>query len=392
MRGRPLRAPARAPKSVAQARRRVEPLGRRIPAAVRRVPGHRRPPAPGTRSSTRWRRTTPGTSIGSPGCAARATARSRFTCTTTATPRPPSASRLQSYVETLAGHGLLGRDRTTGERQYGFIHGNWALANCRPGRAVVRGEQRAGRPPGDRLLRRLHFPVAPRSGTSPGPSTRFYYAPCGTGRRCPHESGVPLGTGPAPAERLMLIPGPLMLDWRRRKWGLMPRIENACIQDSQPADIDRLRLWQRARVQVPSRPDWYFVKLHSHGAPEWNQAVVLGEPMRRFHADLAGFAARNDGSRTTTSRPAKCTIWPAPPRPAGPATWTGRATANFGGGIDRGEGGMNARSGLTRCACGRRGCPDSPGWPRQLPRLQFSAAYPWYSSAPMSTPAPCGRA
>ena len=29
-------------------------------------------------------------------------------------------------------HGLLRRDPTTGEIIYGFIHGNWALCNCRP--------------------------------------------------------------------------------------------------------------------------------------------------------------------------------------------------------------------------------------------------------------------
>ena len=29
-------------------------------------------------------------------------------------------------------HGLLSRDRYTGEVGYGFIHGNWALDNSRP--------------------------------------------------------------------------------------------------------------------------------------------------------------------------------------------------------------------------------------------------------------------
>ena len=78
-----------------------------------------------------------------------------------------------------------------------------------------------------------------------------------------------------------------MLDWRRRKWGSSPRIENGCLQGNQPATIDRLDAWLKAGVQVPTRPDWYFVKLHTHGAPEENQRVLLGEPMVRFHRDLA---------------------------------------------------------------------------------------------------------
>ena len=85
----------------------------------------------------------------------------------------------------------------------------------------------------------------------------------------------------------MLIQGPLLLDWRRRKRGILPTIENGCIQSNQPAAIERLPAWLKAGVRVRGRPDWYFVKLHAHGAPEWNANVMLGEPMVRFHRDLA---------------------------------------------------------------------------------------------------------
>jgi len=49
----------------------------------------------------------------------------------------------------------------------------------------------------------------------------------------------------------------------------------------------------RARVQVPARPDWFFVKLHAHGAEEKTHATLLGEPMVRFHEDLAQVARDN---------------------------------------------------------------------------------------------------
>jgi hypothetical protein len=52
-------------------------------------------------------------------------------------------------------------------------------------------------------------------------------------------------------------------------------------------------LWLRARVQVPTRPDWFFVKLHAHGAVEDNHDVMLGEPMVRFHEALARRAREN---------------------------------------------------------------------------------------------------
>jgi hypothetical protein len=91
----------------------------------------------------------------------------------------------------------------------------------------------------------------------------------------------------------MLIQGPLVLNWSNRKWGLVPRVENGCLQANQPATIGRLRHWLRARVQVAFRPDWYFVKLHTHGANEANMPALLGEPMVQFHRDLAQMAAEN---------------------------------------------------------------------------------------------------
>jgi hypothetical protein len=84
-----------------------------------------------------------------------------------------------------------------------------------------------------------------------------------------------------------MIQGPLILNWKCRKWGIAPRIENACIQGNQPPSEHRLGLWLKARIQVPTRPDWYFVKLHTHGAPESNQRVLLGSPMSAFHQLLA---------------------------------------------------------------------------------------------------------
>lgn len=91
-----------------------------------------------------------------------------------------------------------------------------------------------------------------------------------------------------------MVQGPLMLNWRSAKWGLLPRTENGCVQPSQPPSLERLKLWLRARVQVPSRPDWFFVKLHAHGAPEDQATALLGEPMVKFHEGLAALASNDE--------------------------------------------------------------------------------------------------
>jgi hypothetical protein len=189
-------------------------------------------------------------------------------------------------------HGLLARDRRTGQPVFGFIHGNWALDNSRPdGRwCGVNNELDILREAG--CYADFTFPSVP-SPTQPRKINSIYYAIDDPGRPRSHDRGRDVGTGKAPAKGLMLIQGPLVLDWNRRRWGLVPRPENGCIQISQPPHIDRLDLWLKARVQVSGRPDWFFVKLHAHGAHEASHEVLLGEPMARFHRDLAHRARRD---------------------------------------------------------------------------------------------------
>ncbi|HMB96700.1 MAG TPA: hypothetical protein VKK61_11725, partial [Tepidisphaeraceae bacterium] len=166
-------------------------------------------------------------------------------------------------------HGLLSRRRGDGEIVYGFIHGNWALANSHPaGRFCgVDNELDVLRETG--CYADFTFPSAP-DATQPGKINSIYYE-----------------------QSLLLIQGPLLLDWQNRKWGIAPRIENGCLQSGQLPTATRLDLWLRARIQIPTRPDWFFVKLYTHGAVERNERMLLGEPMLRFHEALVRRAEQN---------------------------------------------------------------------------------------------------
>jgi hypothetical protein len=183
-------------------------------------------------------------------------------------------------------HGLLAHRRQTGELAYGFIHGNWALCNARPdGRwCGVNEELSVLRATG--CYADFTMPAAPRLSQT-RKTNSIYYAWDRPGRPRSPDRGLDAGAGKPPAGSLLLIQGPLLLYLERRGWRLRPRLENGCLQASQPPSRDRLDRWLRARVQVPTRPDWFFVKLHAHGAPEESWEVLLGEPMRRFHEELA---------------------------------------------------------------------------------------------------------
>jgi hypothetical protein len=199
-------------------------------------------------------------------------------------------SILLDWKHTLATrHGLLPVHRRTGEVMYGFIHGNWALDNSLPDgkHCGVNNELDVLRETG--CYADFTLPSAP-SPAQTRTINQIYYASDDPQRPKSHDTGMPIGSGPPPDRALLLVQGPLLLNWDQSRLGLVPRIENACLQGSQPPTLNRLWLWLRARIQVPARPDWFFVKLHTHGAEPGSVDTVLGEPMVRFHADLAEYA------------------------------------------------------------------------------------------------------
>lgn len=184
-------------------------------------------------------------------------------------------------------HGLLCRHRVTGAVMYGFIHGNWALCNSRPdGRwCGVNNELAILLETG--CYADFTFPSAP-DATQPPIINRIYHASDRPGVSASHEAESPAGDN-----TLLMVQGPLLLDWSKKKRGVFPGIENGCLQATQPPSVARLEQWLRARIQVAARPDWFFVKLHAHGAPEHDHEALLGAPMVQFHEDLARLARDN---------------------------------------------------------------------------------------------------
>lgn len=200
------------------------------------------------------------------------------------------AANLEQFKARLSQrHESLGREKSTGKVGYVFIHGNWALDNSRPdgGRCGVNNELTVLQQTG--CYADMTFPSAP-DPTQPPTINTIYRAVDDPMKPRSHDYGVELQAGKSPSDGLLMIPGPLTLNWRRKKFGLVPRVENACLQGSQPFHIDRLEDWLRAGVRVAGRPDWRFVKLHTHGAVDANADALLGPKTTAFHRDLARLA------------------------------------------------------------------------------------------------------
>jgi hypothetical protein len=189
-------------------------------------------------------------------------------------------------------HGALSRDPRTGEIVYGFIHGNWTLDNSGPtGKDCgVNNELDVLRETG--CYADFTLPSAPNPAQTRKINS-IYWAVDDPLRPKSHDLGIDVGSAPQPANSLLMIQGPLVLDWKSRKFGLLPKIENSCLQKSQPPDTTRLDNWLRASVKVATHPNWYFVKLYTHGVWEPNQDVLLGSAMDEFYRELGNRSERN---------------------------------------------------------------------------------------------------
>ena len=191
-------------------------------------------------------------------------------------------------------HGLLHRNTVTGEIEYAFIHGNWTLDNSgHQGRFCgVNNELVVLRETG--CYADFTLPSAP-SETQTSTINRIYYATDDPFRPKSHDTGVEVEVGKGLSGDLMIVQGPLTLNWKSRKWGIFPKIENAELSGDNPPTAERVDLWVQQHIHVKGKPNWVFIKLHAHGAEEGNFEALFGEPMHGMLSYLE--TVYNDGSK-----------------------------------------------------------------------------------------------
>ena len=194
-------------------------------------------------------------------------------------------------------HGLLTATNED-EPAYGFIHGNWALDNARPdGRFCgVNDEITILRETG--CYADFTQPAAPDVSQTRMVNA-IYYAVDDPARPRSHDSGMAARVGqPPPPGGFLLVQGPIALNWERRVLGgVIPGLDVGAIDGSSGymPELTRFRRWVDTRIAVRGRPEWVFVKVHTHGAPERNADTLLGPAMAALH-DAIG-REFNDGRR-----------------------------------------------------------------------------------------------
>lgn len=182
------------------------------------------------------------------------------------------------FVDTLRQrHSLLRLDPTTGKPCYCFIHGNWALDNSRPdGRwCGINNEL-------DLLLATgccadMTMPSAP-SDTQTRKLNSIYFARGRPGKCKSHDTGRDVDVGHwAEAGELLMIQGPLTLNWKEARFGILPRIESAELSFDAPPTAHRVRLWGQCGIAVRGAEEHVFIKVHTHGATERSMDMLFSD-------------------------------------------------------------------------------------------------------------------
>lgn len=196
---------------------------------------------------------------------------------------------LGATLATYHRHGLLLQQGEPPGRRFGFIHGDWALDNSAGGADCgVTGELQLLEELG--CWGDLTMPSANRCQTRKINS--IYYPGGSPLRPKSHDRGRDARAGVPGGPGLLLVQGPLGINLSASPY---PKVENASLTSANWGSGDRIRSWIDCHVHVAGRPEWLFIKLHTHGALERDFDALFGVRARAMYEVLA--REFNDGVR-----------------------------------------------------------------------------------------------
>ena len=161
-------------------------------------------------------------------------------------------------------------------RAFGYVAGNCALDNgaADPRLSGCDTEVRLLAEAGcyaDFTFPSLGSPAQPKKVNT------LYYA---TEDGCPksYDRGPEVAVGRRPSGDLMIFQGPVGLNLRTGAW------DDGSLEDTSPPDPRRLAAWLKGNVHVAGRPEWVFVKVHTHAMQ--NRASFLGPEADRLFSEM----------------------------------------------------------------------------------------------------------
>jgi hypothetical protein len=198
----------------------------------------------------------------------------------------------RNLSEALAEYARCGLLLESGEHprtRFGFVHGDWALNNSCGGRYCGVNDE-------TRLLAELgcwgDFTMPSGNQCQTRKINSIYYGLSNPDEPKAHDTGIDARVGQPSPPGLFMMQGPLGINWVSPG---RPRLENASLTTPNWGRPDRIRTWLNSNIHVQGRPEWLFVKLHTHGAIERDFDALFGEKAYELHRVLN--EQYNDGRR-----------------------------------------------------------------------------------------------
>jgi len=190
-------------------------------------------------------------------------------------------------------HGCLSYEDGDNTPKYVFVHGNFALANCAGGYACgVDSEMQVLADTG--CFADMTYPTSAFHPAQIAKINSLYECTLPFERAAPQLQGRNLRVGSPVSKLPFIIQGPWMIDFDRSSRTGLGRIENSSVSHVKPPSLRRLKLWKQAGITIAGRPDWIFIKLHTHGMDPAQTDTVLRSPMQSFLGELISGAAERD--------------------------------------------------------------------------------------------------
>ena len=176
-------------------------------------------------------------------------------------------------IEDYSRFGVFGTEN--GEKRYGFIHGDWALANSRKDGRYCGVDNEI-----DVLCRTgCYADFTMPSATiecNPSQINSVFYAKNDPTQKIPYRRGIHVQKAVPAAEGLMMVQGPLH-PWFVRKSLFGIRAFTDAVARDKPATPPKVDCWINTWIHVQGKRDWLIIKVSTHGAVD--AEVTLGQVM-----------------------------------------------------------------------------------------------------------------
>jgi hypothetical protein len=143
---------------------------------------------------------------------------------------------------------------------FAYVAGNWSLDNC-DGRSGINNQLEI-------LFRYGCYADFTFStiGTlcQPKKINSIYYVSDDPEASKSYDDGVDVEVGESNNNRLIIFQGPIAFNWKKAS------LEYGAVETFALPNRERINLWIDTNIHVRGRPEWVFVKVHSHGCQSAN--------------------------------------------------------------------------------------------------------------------------